>query len=306
MATGGNFILGKDNIADRVTYVSLLKGKFPEKTYAFRAQAGNPNSHGMRGDGSGTGLGVHGVSTASGAGVRGHSALGAGVHGLSDGQDGSASIGVYGEATKGGGTAMRAKAKSGAALYATSDNWAIFGRGGSAGVEGLTLKSGGIGVWGHVMASNALAAKFEGPVVVKGDFTVTNGVKSAAVPLADGTLRRLYCMESPESWFEDFGEGRLVRGRAEIRLARDFAAVVAGNYHVFVTPHGDSNGLYVAARRRASFTVREQGAGTGTLAFSYRVVARRRDVDAPRMAKVRIPDSPRSASLEEVAPPRRR
>ena len=304
MPTGGNFILGKDNIADRVTYVALVGGKFPEKTYAFRAQAGNPNSHGMRGDGSGTGFGVHGVSVASGTGVRGHSATGAGVHGVTDGQNGSSSIAVYGEATKNGATAVRAKAKSGAALYATSDNWGVFGRGGSAGVEGLTLKSGGIAVWGHVMAAGALAAKFEGPVVVKGDFTVTNGAKSAAVPFPDGMLRRLYSLESPESWFEDFGEGRLVRGKAEIKLAADFAAVVKGAYHVFITPHGDSNGLYVSARRRRSFAVREQGRGARTLTFSYRVVARRRDIAAPRMPKVRVPASPRSAAMADE--PRRR
>jgi len=34
---------------------------------------------------------------------------------------------------------------------------------------------------------------------------VIGGPKSAAVPHPDGTLRRLYCVESPESWFEDFG-----------------------------------------------------------------------------------------------------
>ena len=33
--------------------------------------------------------------------------------------------------------------------------------------------------------------------------------RSAAVPHPDGFHRRLYCIECPESWFEDFGEGTL-------------------------------------------------------------------------------------------------
>jgi hypothetical protein len=40
------------------------------------------------------------------------------------------------------------------------------------------------------------------------------GLKTAVVPLADGTRRRLYCVESPESWFEDVGFVRLHDTRA--------------------------------------------------------------------------------------------
>jgi hypothetical protein len=34
---------------------------------------------------------------------------------------------------------------------------------------------------------------------------LVSGTKSAAVPFPDGSQRALYCMESPELWFEDFG-----------------------------------------------------------------------------------------------------
>ena len=107
MATGGSFILGKNNQADNVAYVALKGGKDSVNTYALRAQAGNPNSHGARGDGSGTGIGVHGVSTQTGTGVRGHSTLGVGVFGRTDGIVGADSTGVFGEASKDGGTALR-------------------------------------------------------------------------------------------------------------------------------------------------------------------------------------------------------
>ena len=63
----------------------------------------------------------------------------------------------------------------------------------------------------------------------------------SAAPRASGAAsgrvtRRLYCMESPESWFEDFGEATLVCGEASIPLDPDFAAVVdTAKYHVFLT-----------------------------------------------------------------------
>ena len=126
MSTGGSLILGKDNEADHVTYVALIGGKIPEKVYTFRAQAGNPNSHGVRGDGSGTGFGVDGVSTQTGTGVRGKSTFGVGVLGQTAGKVGADSTGVFGEASEDGGTALRGKAKSGTALYATSEAWGYF------------------------------------------------------------------------------------------------------------------------------------------------------------------------------------
>jgi hypothetical protein len=101
-------------------------------------------------------------------------------------------------------------------------------------------------------------------------------------------------MESPECWFEDFGEARLIRGRAEVKLRPDFVSVVRGAYQVFLTPCGDSNGLYVATRRPRAFVVREQGGGTSSLSFSYRIVARRRDIAGPRLPVVTLPPPPPS------------
>ena len=106
--------------------------------------------------------------------------------------------------------------------------------------------------------------------------------------------RRLYCVESPESWFEDFGRDQLVNGRVRVRLDNDFAALVHGNnYHVFLTAEGDSNGLYIADRNPNSFEVREKKGGTSSHAFSYRVVAKRKDIAGPRLEKVDVPASPR-------------
>jgi len=127
-------------------------------------------------------------------------------------------------------------------------------------------------------------------VLVNGPFTAVNGPKSAAVPHPDGSHRRLYCQESPEPWFEDFGKGRLANGRADVRLDADFAAVVhSDDYHVFLTEYGDSGGLYVANLAVTGFEVRARAAAANG-AFGYRVVVRRKDIPGPRLEKVSLPE----------------
>jgi len=71
-----------------------------------------------------------------------------------------------------------------------------------------------------------------------------------------------------------------VNGRATVRLDADFAPLVHGeDYAVFLTPEGDCNGLYISSKSPASFEVRELKGGTSSLAFRYRLVAKRRDLD---------------------------
>jgi hypothetical protein len=75
---------------------------------------------------------------------------------------------------------------------------------------------------------------------------------------------------------EDFGEAQLIGGRAYVRLAPDFAATIdrRSNYLVFITPQGDSRGLYVTMKTATGFEVRENSNGTTSLAFDYRIVAK--------------------------------
>lgn len=196
----------------------------------------------------------------------------------------------------------------------------VYGKGGTYGVVGVSDYN--TGVYGAVTyASSAdpggsFAGFFAGPVYVSGhfgvhgnttlsgNFVVFGGNKNVAVPFPDGTHRLLYCMESPESWFEDFGEAKLVKGRAQLKLTRDFAAVIrTGSYHVFLTPYGHSNGLYVSLRNNEGFVVNEQSGGKSTIKFSYRIVGRRKDVKGERFAKVafpKLPDRPNSP-LEKAA-----
>jgi len=109
-----------------------------------------------------------------------------------------------------------------------------------------------------------------------GDYAVT-GLKSASVPTSQGN-QKLYCLESPEVWFEDMGHATLVNGKVVINLDPLFLETVAiddaNPMIVTVTPEGNCNGLYVVPGK-TSFEVRELGNGNANINFSYRISCKR-------------------------------
>ena len=114
-----------------------------------------------------------------------------------------------------------------------------------------------------------------------------SGSKSAVVPVDGGSKKvALYAIEAPENWFEDAGSGQLSNGSAVIQLENMFGqAVNTGiDYHVFLTPNGDCKGLYVSQKSATSFEVRELGGGTSSIAFDYRIMAKRKGFENIRMA----------------------
>ena len=257
--------------------------------------------------------------SASAAGLYASSGNGPGVVGVSEGGRGlhpgvygdSSNIGVFGRSDTGLGVFGASTSSVLAAVRGDSDRYT--GVEGisyatdpeTAGVHGYSYSSNGVygyshnsvGVLGVTRSFNGLGGLFAGGLVCMW------GPKAAAVPHRDGSMRLLYSMESPESWFEDFGRARLVRGRARVKLDREFSAVIhTGDYHVFLTPQGDSRGLYVSRKTRTGFEVREQQGGTSSLAFSYRVVGRRKDIRAPRFQKLAI----RGLQIEKLRTPPRR
>jgi hypothetical protein len=173
---------------------------------------------------------------------------------------------------------------------ADKESYAIYGR-----VSGTPKQKG----------QGPYAGYFDGPVLVNGDFTIIGMGKSVAVPFADGSHRRLYCMESPECWFEDFGEAKLAKGKAQIKLPRDFAAVIqSDSYHVFLTPYGHSNGLFISKRTSQGFVVEEQSRGKSSLSFAFRIVGKRKDFKAERFSKIDVPKAPRSLKLPAAKDPK--
>jgi hypothetical protein len=114
-----------------------------------------------------------------------------------------------------------------------------------------------------------------------------DGSKSAVVPVDNGSRRvALYAVEAPENWFEDAGSGQLSGGTAVISFETTFAQTVNSgvDYHVFLTPAGNCKGLYVSNKTAQGFEVRELGGGQSSVAFEYRIMARRKGYESVRLA----------------------
>lgn len=80
---------------------------------------------------------------------------------------------------------------------------------------------------------------------------------------------------APLATIEDTGTARMSDGVGVVRLASDFARTLdpRAGYQVFLTPDGDTRGLYVAQKFQAGFIVRETQRGRSSLDFDYRIVA---------------------------------
>ncbi len=206
-----------------------------------------------------TGLGVYGESQDQ-AGVVGKTSKAAGVFGFSDGpfqlpiassgilgiNDNSVGvigssvgvIGVWGSTNLGIGVFGTTNLGAGVPTNKITDQGiGVIGLA-NTGVGAAGMSIAGTGVFGS--SESGVAGHFKGAVMIEGDLTIVGGTKSAAVPHTDGSYRQMYCVESPESWFEDFGEASLVNGNGEVQLDSDFATLVDVNsYQVFLTAYGE-------------------------------------------------------------------
>ena len=83
----------------------------------------------------------------------------------------------------------------------------------------------------------------------------------------------------------DFGSAQLSAGEAVVDLEPDFAQTVntGVEYHVFLTPRGECEGLYVASTTASGFEVRELHHGSSSVAFDYRIVALRKNFENIRL-----------------------
>lgn len=85
-----------------------------------------------------------------------------------------------------------------------------------------------------------------------------------------------YSAESTTATIEDVGTARMDGGVANVRIPQDFASAVnpGSMYYVFLTPLGDTRGLYVSFKGSAGFQVREVEHGRSSIDFDYRIVGR--------------------------------
>ena len=232
---------------------------------------------------SGIACGINALGTSFGAGATygGYfrtSTTGTGYHygvvGMGNNDDDATSIGVYGYAQNSG---SKNASAYGGYFSATSG---LFG----AGVFGAGTST----AWGGYFTGGLWVSDYE---LVSGDLTV-QGSKNAAVKIDNGEYRLVSCQESPEVWFEDFGEGQLSNGRTHIELDPLFLQTVTiDSRHpikVFVQLEGDCRGVYVS-KGITGFDVNELQGGIGNVSFSYRVVAKRKGYEDVRLARMQGP-----------------
>jgi hypothetical protein len=162
------------------------------------------------------------------------------------------------------------------ALGISPNNHGLYGSTGSAGAAGFVGEN----------TAGGLAGYFAGSMRVTGNLMV-DGAKNAVIKMPDGTTASVYCQESPEPYFEDFGRAQLSGGVANVVLEREFATLVAGgDYMVFTHPEGDTRGLFISRKSASGFEVRECQGGTSNIPFTYRIVTRRKDIPGMRFARV--------------------
>ena len=135
---------------------------------------------------------------------------------------------------------------------------------------------------------------FSGDVNISGQYQKSGScVAGCAVATAAHPGRAVVSYVPTQSLptVDDFGEATLQNGYAYVRLDPAFANVIdqSANYLVFLTPEGDSRGLYVMQKTVRGFAVHENMGGHSSLAFSYRIVAKPLGSREARLPMVELP-----------------
>jgi hypothetical protein len=190
-------------------------------------------------------------------------------------------VGVFGRGTNAG-VLGRANNGSGAQGEATTGTGVLGKATEGVGVEGTTET--GAGVVGRATGAG-VAARFVGRTVVQGNLEVTGGLTATTVASKDGGSQQLFAPASPDPWVEDIGEVKIRRGRAAVRLRKEFDDLVRSrDYQIFLTEYGNLGGVYIAKRSAHGFVVKARRGRRARGRVGYRVVAKRADAAAARAA----------------------
>ena len=284
--SGANYgVYGKSNSTEGrgvVGFATAVSGK------TYGVLGANKSSQG--GGGGVYGLAENKTSTDFTFGVVGRadsSTKGAGVAGYAPADRGK-TYGVFGQSNSRSGVGVHGFAKSTggrtAGLSGESESALGFG------VYGFNKATGGgmaIGVLGKTASPGGYGVYSEGSMFVEGNLLVS-GSKTAVASLNNGQGVRFYAEEASENWFADYGMAQLENGRALVNIDPTFGQTVntKTEYHVFLTPRGDCNGLYVTNQGEASFEVVELQGGRSNISFSYRIMAKRIGYETQRLVRI--------------------
>jgi hypothetical protein len=277
--------------------------------------ATNANNFGVWGQ-STSGTGTSGIST-SGTGVSGQSSTNPGVSGFT-GTGGSFPYAVTGNCA-----CPTALSGIGVAGFAGMLGTGVYGSGliavladGNGSSEALHIDQRGTGplIIAHAGTSDVMSLDQSGNMILKGSLT-QHGTPLIATETSSGARVTTFSAQQTVATIEDFGKAQLIEGRAYIRIDQAFASTIDPRvgYLVFLTPGGDSRGLYVVDRTPSGFLVRENQGGRSTLAFDYRIVAHPLNATLSRLPPapaalhtrgfITAPKPPPLPSFKPIAPP---
>jgi len=284
---------------------------------------GTSSGGGLYASGAGGANGIDAYALGAGTGVFGSSATGygasfqggpVGVYGV------GSSEGLYGTSDKGDGVSGFTTA--GAALYASAATGygGYFIKSGSTTTPVVAVVNDGSGAGLDVAANSGvvihvptqaaymafLADGQDGKPVFSvdgvGDVSYKGTIQSMA-RTPGGKNITTFAPQTTAPTLEDVGTAQLVGGVATVPFGAQFAAALSSSepYRVFLTPDGDTKGLYVAAKTARGFVVRETQGGRGSFAFDYRIVGTANGNAGKRSAFV----EPAPASTARLAAPPR-
>jgi hypothetical protein len=260
---------------------------------------------------------VEGNSSGSGTwGVYGTGTTSDGVHGVTSSTNGNSGTSGISTATTGSAHGVYGRSSNGQGVYGTSSSSngveghsTVAGGSGVAGIQRGTSSNSGDGVYSESADTTnfyeAIEAKADSSntYIFEGYNASTNGLctidYNAALACTGGAIvksvrtRHLnasgqhvlaYAAESASATIEDVGTARMVGGVANVTIDPSFAAVMDRKwYYVFLTPLGDTRGLYVSSKMATAFQVRESEGGRSRLEFDYRIVAHPLDARSDRL-----------------------
>jgi hypothetical protein len=274
-------------------------------------------------EGNATGKNVEGVfgNSASGTGVQGNSTAtnkNSGVAGVNTATAGTG-YGVYGRSSNGPGMYGTSAVTNGIEGHATS-NYGNKNAGVAGFYDGRasgTPLSNNAGVYGlSDSLGTGVIAESGGPAALEafGDggstelFIAADKVNGASCVIdqsanllcsgyvrggADMSVRHrtsegrhvlAYAAESASDTIEDVGTARTSGGVANVQIDPTFASIMDRKwYYVFLTPLGDTRGLYVSLKTASGFQVRENERGRSNVEFDYRIVAHPLDATHDRL-----------------------
>jgi hypothetical protein len=281
-------------------------GLYGSSSYGYGVVGSSGATAGVFGESTASGSysfpGVYGYSSGGNSGVAGYSSGGTGTSGITP----SGAYGIYGSSASDRGNGVY-----GADALANG----VYGYG-ITGTVGDACCNGGLAL--YAVSESNYAELFQAFNNVTGaqclidagadvycSGSINGGRLRARHRASTGEHVLAYGSESASATIEDVGRARLFDGVANVEISPDFASVINrnGEYYVFLTPRGDTRGLYVSMQTPSAFQVRENMRGRSSVVFDYRIVARPIDADGDR-----LPAAPRMhrphLALQHPAPPR--